>query len=116
MLDNVKRRFTMTGAPAFPLAHLMTFWGGALNGFSAFKHNPEDYARAVALPTLVLGNEGDRTAPPEDARRLFASLPGPADLHLFPGGDHPSIAFTDPGAWIAVVAPFLEEAVGSEGE
>lgn len=61
MRQTVRNRFEMTGVPTFPLADLLVFWGGAQNGFNAFGHNPEDYARKIHIPVLLLcGGEDDR--------------------------------------------------------
>ena len=55
------------GLPAFPCAQLLVFWGGMQCGFDGFAHNPVEYARHVACPTLLLQGEQDTRARLQDA-------------------------------------------------
>ncbi|RYD90798.1 MAG: alpha/beta hydrolase, partial [Sphingobacteriales bacterium] len=66
MRQTVKNRFEAMQVPAFPLSDFLVFWGGAQNGFNAFSHNPEDYAKKIKLPVLLLcGGKDDRVKPEE---------------------------------------------------
>jgi dipeptidyl aminopeptidase/acylaminoacyl peptidase len=52
---------------------------------------PLTYADKIDIPTLILHWEGDLRVPFEQAQRLFAALRArraPAELVIFPGGDH----------------------------
>ena len=40
--------------PCFPMAYLLVFWGGTINGFNAFNHNPQNYASQVKCPVLLM--------------------------------------------------------------
>jgi alpha-beta hydrolase superfamily lysophospholipase len=61
MYETVCARFKMVGAPTFPMAAFLVFWGGLENGFWAFGHNPATYARSVQCPALLIyGGKDDR--------------------------------------------------------
>jgi alpha-beta hydrolase superfamily lysophospholipase len=72
----VAARFKVMGVPAFPLSDVLTFWGGLQHGYWAFSHNPEEYARAVTCPTLLMfGEKDDRVSREEtDAIRKKVML------------------------------------------
>lgn len=88
MYETVCTRFRMMGIPEFPAAGLLTFWGGALNGFWAFGHNPEDYAAHISCPVqLALGGQDDRVSR-EETDRIFQRLPGYRELRVYPNAGH----------------------------
>lgn len=107
MLTTVKARFSAMGVPSFPSAYLLTFWGGQQMGFSAFDHNPEDYARAVDCPVLVLHGEKYPRATIDQATRIFRNLKEPKQLELFTGVGHDSCYAAAPEKWIQVVSEFI---------
>ena len=57
MYQTTCARFEQMHVPPFPMAGLLVFWGGLQNGFWAFSHNPQEYARSVKFPTLLLYGE-----------------------------------------------------------
>ncbi len=54
-----------------------------LNAMSAF--DSSDWVSSISIPTLVLGSEQDRVAPPEESIRLAKLIPA-AELSILPGG------------------------------
>jgi pimeloyl-ACP methyl ester carboxylesterase len=107
MLSTVKARFSAMGVPAFPSAHLLTFWGGWQTGHSAFKHNPVDYARDVRCPTIVLHGDEDPRATIEQANAIFRNLAGPKHFERFSGVGHSSCHDAAPEKWKQAVSDFL---------
>jgi uncharacterized protein len=88
MYTTVCARFNLMGVPTFPMAGLLTFWGGVENGFWAFGHNPESYAKAVKCPTLLAyGAKDNRVSKPE-IDTIFTNLKGPKTLKVYPNGGH----------------------------
>ena len=67
MLNTVKNRFDVMDLTSFPLANILVYWGGVRAGFNAFNYNPSDYARQIAIPTLVLHGELDPRVTTEQA-------------------------------------------------
>lgn len=109
MLSTVAARFKTMGLPAFPSAHLLTFWGGQQVGFSAFKHNPADYASDVTCPALILHGEQDPRATIDQASNIFRNLRGPKHFERFPFVGHESCFDAAPEKWQKAVSEFLNE-------
>lgn len=107
MLQTVKNRFAMMGAPSFPLAHVLVFWGGALNGFNAFDHDPADYAKDITIPTLLLWGEKDDRVKREETDEIFAHLAGPKKLCTYPEAGHENYLVKYREQWTGDVAQFL---------
>lgn len=107
MRQTVKNRFAMVGVPAFPLSDLLVFWGGLENGFNAFNHNPEDYARHIKSPVLLLfGEHDDRVTRPE-IDHIFTNLTGPKRLATYPLAGHESYLNDYKVKWTTDVQQFL---------
>lgn len=107
LLSTVRVRFRLLGLPPFPGAQLLTFWGGVQMGYWGFGHNPEDYARDVTRPTLMLHGADDPKAPSEQGRAVFDNLAGPKTFNLFPGVGHESCFTRRPDQWREAVGHFL---------
>jgi hypothetical protein len=108
LLHAVENRFRLMGAPSFPAAQLLVFWGGVRAGFSGFSHRPVDYARSVACPSLVLHGEKDPRATVEQARAVFQNLAAPTKMEVFPGVTHDPCVIADPQRWTEEAAQFLD--------
>jgi pimeloyl-ACP methyl ester carboxylesterase len=103
----VKNRFRMMGVPAFPMAHLLVFWGGVQNGFNAYGHNPRDYAKSITTPTLLLYGEKDDRVTTKETAEIFAHLAGPRQLVTYPLAGHENYLNKYGVQWTADVARFL---------
>ena len=111
-LNAIGNRFHAMGLPSFPGAELLCLWGGAQMGFSARRHNPVEYARAIQVPVLMLQGTEDVRATPEQARRVFAELSGKKTLVAFPGSGHESLYRRAPALWKSEVGAFLASVFG----
>lgn len=108
MLTTVRRRFQAMRVPAWPLAEVLTFWGGRAGGFDAFTHNPVDYAASVQCPTLFLHGGKDPRVSVAEVTRVHDAVSGAKSLKLFPALGHQSYVEAEPGAWRETVAGFLQ--------
>jgi alpha-beta hydrolase superfamily lysophospholipase len=109
MLSAVKVRFAALGVPAFPGAHLMVFWGGVQQGFNGFGHNPDEYARGVMCPVLLLNGSDDPRVGRDQVDAVYDNLAGKKALHVFDGLGHESYAAARPEEWKGQVRRFLGE-------
>lgn len=108
MLTTVQHRFEMLNAPSFPAAELLLFWGGRVNHFDAFSHNPRQYAAKIKTPTLVLHGEKDQRVTRREAEAVFAALRGKKSLRVFATGIHDPVAEVTEEQWLEAVNPFLQ--------
>jgi alpha-beta hydrolase superfamily lysophospholipase len=107
LLHTVGNRFKIMGLPGFPAARLLVFWGGVQQGFNGFKHNPVDYAKSVNCPVLLMHEERDTRATPDQAKTVFDNLCGEKRFVIFPDVSHEILAGAQPDKWRAEVTKFL---------
>jgi alpha-beta hydrolase superfamily lysophospholipase len=108
MLQTVETRFKNMNLPAFPMAHLLVFWGGVQNKFNAFAHNPVDYARAISCPTLLLYGQQDEKVSMEEINSIYTNLQGPKDLKVYPQAAHENYVTKYETEWTSDVNGFIE--------
>lgn len=106
--NTVANRIRNHGAPAFPLTQLLLFWGGVQNGFDAFAHNPETYARQVHAPTLILQGDRDRTISMDESRSILKGLGTNGVLVAFQGVGHVPLVQAKPEEWRVQVSVMMK--------
>jgi uncharacterized protein len=109
MRRTVENRFRIVGAPAFPVAHLLLFWGGLQQGFNAYAHNPVRYARSISTPTLLLYGEQDDRVDREEIDEIFVNLQGEKELRTYPLAGHENYLTQYREAWTQDVKAFLQQ-------
>lgn len=107
MRQTVKNRFAMMKVPAFPMSDLLVFWGGLENGFNAFRHNPEEYARRIKIPVLLLYGEKDDRVTRQEIDNIYHNLAGPKTLVTYPLAGHESYLNDYAVKWKEDVSTFL---------
>ncbi len=107
MYDAVAIRFDMMHVPKFPMAHMLMFWGGLENGFWAYNHNPQDYAKVVTCPALLMFGEKDDRVTRTEIDRVYQNLAGKKQLVLFPESGHESYLIAHKNDWTEAVNQFL---------
>jgi uncharacterized protein len=110
MYKTVCKRFQMQGIPSFPMAGLLVFWGGVQNNFWAFSHNPEEYAKSIYCPTLLLYGEKDEKVSREEINTIFQNLKGRKVLATYPLAGHENYLLLYKEKWIYDVSGFLQSA------
>lgn len=111
MLKTTQNRFCMYGIPSFPFAHLLVFWGGILNGFNAFNHNPIDYAKHVKSPTLLFHGEIDPKVNLQTINTLYTNIPSQKTLCILPRTGHENYLISNKEKWTTEVAHFLNNQI-----
>jgi alpha-beta hydrolase superfamily lysophospholipase len=107
LVHAVESRCRLMGVPAFPIGRLLVFWGGVLEGFDGFSHDPSVYATSVRCPSLLLQGETDRTITLDESRSIEDALGGKKTYKTFAGVGHGSLAALSPGEWREATAGFL---------
>lgn len=111
LLRTLKNRFRLMSAPPTPFAEMLLFWGSLLYRFNAFKHNPEDFARKVRIPTLVIGGADDNRAKPEEVTRVFHALSGKKQLEIVKNAGHNELFDAAPELWKTTISTFINRDV-----
>ncbi|MBT1690726.1 alpha/beta hydrolase [Dawidia soli] len=107
LYNTVCARFTLMHVPSFPMAGLLTFWGGVQHGYWAFAHNPADYAERATCPTLLLFGAQDDRVTVAETERIFANLPQPKTLQIYPDAGHNVFTTGNQPAWVRDVTAFV---------
>lgn len=107
LTTTIGNRYEWLGLPRFPCAHAVAFWVGAQQGFNGLAHNPVNYARRVACPTLLLQGEYDDSVGRPFVREVARSLGRDARFELIPGASHAFLVTRAEKAWRGSVRSFL---------
>jgi alpha-beta hydrolase superfamily lysophospholipase len=107
LLSTAQNRFEAMHLPAFPLAQLLIFWGGAQQGYWGFSMNPAESATRVRCPVLMFHGQLDTRVTPAQAHAIFDHLNGPKELEWYDQAAHCSFLSSDPERWKRAVSTFL---------
>ncbi len=111
MYQTTCARFKIMKVPTFPMAGLLVFWGGVQNGFNGFSHQPEQYAKAVHCPTLLMYGEKDPKVSRSEIDAIYQNLAGPKKLRTYPIAGHENYLNDYKTEWIADVSGFLSKTI-----
>jgi uncharacterized protein len=100
-------RFRIMHVPTFPMAALLDFWGGIEGGFNAFALRPEEYAKQVKCPALLLYGALDHNVSREEIDIIYANLQGPKQLSVYPRSGHNNYLIQHRQEWLVDVGGFL---------
>lgn len=108
MLQTVENRFKKMDFPSFPMAHLLIFWGGTINGFWAFDHNPADYSKNINQPTLLLYGAKDKSVQRFEIDAIFKNLNSKnKTLKIFHNAGHENYINHHSTEWKNAIRKFL---------
>lgn len=108
--DAVKGRLKIMNLPQQPFASLLTFWGGAEQGFWAFKFKPQEYAKKVNCPTLLQWGSNDKRVSAKETNTIFQSLNTTQKTFVeYKNSAHQSLCINENGKWKTEVANFLNK-------
>ncbi|MCY2967072.1 MAG: alpha/beta hydrolase [Planctomycetota bacterium] len=108
MSTAIRRRCDLVGAPRFPTAELLLFWGSVQLGMNAFEHNPVDYARDVTCPVLLLRGGDDPRVHQSDLEEIARSLPTAPKVEVFAGCTHDPCVRHDRTRFREILADFFK--------
>jgi len=107
MYETVCARFRTLGAPVFPMAGLLVFWGGLQNRFWAFGHNPSEYAKKIKCPVLLLYGAKDEKVSKKEIDKIFSNLTGRKILKTYKYAGHENYLIKYRKEWTEDVSKFL---------
>lgn len=107
MYETVQARFKIMKIPSFPMAPLLVFWGGIQNGFWAFGHNPEEYAKSINCPTLLLHGAKDEKVSIKEINRIYENLNCKKKLVIYKNAGHENYLNKHEKEWSLDIRNFL---------
>lgn len=108
LYETTQARFHSMNLPSFPFAELLVFWGGTMNGFNGFDHNPIEYAKEIRDPILFLHGSVDDRVTVEHMEEIVASHTGESEFHSFKGAGHSDYLENHQLEWQSAVADWLK--------
>lgn len=108
LYKSVCARFDMMGVPSFPMAGVLTFWGGFQQGYWAFGHKPSAYAKSVNCPTLLLFGERDDRVSIQETLEIYNNIPTRKTLVTYPNVGHNIFTPENRQKWARDVTAFMQ--------
>lgn len=104
----VKGRVRMMGLPEQPVAGLLTFWGGAEQGFWAFNHDPVEYVKKIECPVLFQWGAKDPRVTKQETEELYSNCASKnKKLVIYEQAGHESLYKKESAKWEKEVGAFL---------
>lgn len=100
LLDAVEGRVKMMNLPVQPLSSLLTFWGGAENGFWAFDLKPEEYAKKIHCPVLLQAGKLDNRVSLQEIEDIYNNIPTEKQKVIYETARHQSLFLKEPEKWV----------------
>jgi alpha-beta hydrolase superfamily lysophospholipase len=111
--QTVKNRFKIMGFPSFPMATMLTYWGGFQLNFNAFDHNPQAYAKNVTCPVLYFAGDKDDRVTDEETAAVFKNITSTdKQLYIFKNGGHENLNESFTKEWSEYCKNFLTRVTG----
>jgi esterase/lipase len=107
--DAVKGRLKLMGVPAQPMATLLTFWGGTINGFWAFNMQPQEFAKKITCPVLLQWGANDPRVSRKEQDNIFSNINTTnKKFVVYESAAHESLCKKENEKWITEIANFLQ--------
>ena len=104
-------RIKMMRLPAQPLAAFITFWGGVEHGFWAFNMKPAEYAKKMAMPTLLQWGKNDSRVSLAETELIFRNLPATKKLVVYENSAHQSLCKSENEKWLVSIQDFFDKSI-----
>ena len=111
MLDTIDIRAKMFGLGILskPASYNFLFWLGCINGFNAYKMNPEDYVKNIHIPLLIACGGKDQYIPQSETKRIYDNAASKQKfLKLYPDCAHELYLEKYPDQWRQNISSFLD--------
>lgn len=103
----VEGKMRMAGLPAEPLAGLLTFWGGTINGFWAFDMKPKAFVKKIHCPVLLQWGEKDKGVTRAEITEILNNITAEKKLVVYANSGHENLCEKEPEKWEENVEAFL---------
>ena len=107
LFETVKGKISMAGWFAKPLASLLTFWGGAINGFWAFDMTPRDFVKKIKCPVLLQWGKKDQGVTEKEINEIFKNITSTKKLVVYENSGHENLCENEPDKWEDTIEAFL---------
>ena len=104
----VEGKMRMAGLPAEPIAGLLTFWGGAINGFWAFDMKPKEFVKQIHCPVLLQWGKKDKGVTETEIKGIYNNIGSVSkQLVVYENSGHENLCENEPDKWEDTIEAFL---------
>src|SRR5579871_1715539 len=107
LTETVEGKMRAAGLLRRPLGSLLTFWGGAINGFWAFDMKPEEFVKKINCPVLLQWGKKDEGVTEAEINRLYNNISSPKKFVVYENSGHENLCENEPDKWEENVGAFL---------
>lgn len=107
--DAVAGRVKIMGLPPQPLASMLTFWGGTINGFWAYNLKPINYAKKIKCPVLLQRGTNDPRVTLAETKEIFDNITAQKKWVEYSESSHESLCTKENNKWVTEVSAFLQK-------
>ena len=105
----VEGKMRMAGLSAEPIAGLLTFWGGSINGFWAFDMKPREFVKQIKCPVLMQWGKKDKGVTETEIHEILENISSPKELVVYENSGHQNLCENEPDKWEDTVESFLQK-------
>ncbi len=105
----VEGKMRMAGFPSEPLGGLLTFWGGAINGFWAFNIEPKEYVKKIKCSVLLQWGKKDKGVTETEIQEIYKNIPSAKKLVVYEKSGHENLYENEPEKWEETIEDFLTD-------
>ena len=106
--NTVEGKMRMAGLPAEPIAGLLTFWGGVINGFWAFAMQPREFVKKIKCPVLLQWGQKDKAVTKAEINELYQNISSAKKLVVYENSGHENLCEREPDKWEDTIETFLQ--------
>ncbi len=107
--DAVAGRVKIMGLPPQPIASMLTFWGGIINGFWAYNLKPITYAKNIKCPVLLQRGTNDPRVTFAETKEIFDNITAQKKWVEYSESAHESLCAKENNKWVTEVSAFLQK-------
>ncbi|CAN5867852.1 alpha/beta hydrolase [soil metagenome] len=108
ILKAAEGRIKMMGMPGEPLATMITFWGGAEQGFWAFSMKPTNFVKKINCPVLLQWGRKDTRVTEAETTTIYNNISSAKKLVVYENSGHESLCKSEHEKWTAEITSFLQ--------
>jgi uncharacterized protein len=105
----VKNRFTIMKVPSVGLDYLLILYGSAWMRFNAFQLSPEQYAKQISCPVLLIRGAKDTRVLAKEAASIYKNCSSnDKKIVTLPNSDHADFLTADSTLWKNEITKFVQ--------
>lgn len=106
-LNTTRNRFRLLKLPSFPMAEILVLAGSVIYKSNLFQFNPEEFAKSVTAPALLIIGKYDNRVFLDDIKKIAGNLKTLTELLVLKNSFHDDLYLTDKSDWEKGIKKYL---------